>query len=302
MFLMFLVCSSLIWFLNNLAETYTNNATFNLKYYNIPDSLMLTKASKNKVDVRIQANGFQFLSFNFRNKEVKIDLSTASNKKGQYFIPQNIYRKQIDKQLKSMTLLEIDRDTLFFEFTQVSIKKVPVNSKVTINLSQNHILDGPLRIEPNMVTIKGPKNIIDTINAVNTVRLEFPEETSNFAHQVELLKEKELANITYSNNTVFIYGKVARFSEKMILVPIKVINLPEGFEIRTFPDAVSVLCRGKLDDLKNLDSLDFEVVADYGPIKENTAKVITLQLLKIPENLHSADLNENQVEYILKRQ
>ncbi len=41
----------------------------------------------------------------------------------------------------------------------------------------------------------------------------------------------------------------------MILVPIKVINLPEGFEIRTFPDAVSVLCRGKLDDLKNLDSL-----------------------------------------------
>jgi len=302
MFLMFLVCSSLIWFINNLSESYIDNATFDFKFINVPDSLLLTTASKKAVDVKVEATGFQFLGFNLKHKEVKIDLSSASQKAGKYYIVQSEYRKQIDKQLRSMTLLEIDRDTLFFTFTQVGTKKVPVKSRVNINLSQNFILDGPLKIEPSMVTIKGPKSSIDTINSVNTLKMSFPEETSNFTHKVELFKNPELENTTYSNSTVFIYGKVARFSEKLVDVPIKVINLPAGYEIRTFPDAVTVLCRAKLDNLKNLDSTGFEVVADYNSISDNTSKIITLELLKIPENLHSADLNEDQVEFILKRQ
>ena len=302
MFLMFLVCSSLIWFINNLSESYIDNATFDFKFINVPDSLLLTKASKKEVDVKVQATGFQFLGFNLKHKEVKIDLSSASQKAGKYYIVQSEYRKQIDKQLRSMTLIEIDRDTLFFEFTQVGTKKVPVKSRVNINLSQNFILDGPLKIEPSMVTIKGPKSSIDTINSVHTLKINFPEETSNFTHKVELFINPELENTTYSNSTVFIYGKVARFSEKLVDVPIKVINLPAGYEIRTFPDAVSVLCRAKLDNLKNLDSTGFEVVADYNSISDNTSKIISLELLKIPESLHSAELNEDQVEFILKRQ
>ncbi len=302
MFLMFLLCSGLIWFINNLSESYISNTTFDLNFTNVPDSLMLVNASKKEVDVKVQASGFQFLSFNVKSREVKLDLSAANQENGNYFIPQSVYRKQIDKQLRSMTLLEIDRDTLFFEFTQVRAKKVPVNSRVNITLSQNYILDGPLKIEPSMVTIRGPKTSIDTINSVNTLQLNFPEETSNFAHKVELFKNPELQNTTYSTKSVFIYGKVARFSEKLIDVPVRVINLPSGYEIRTFPDVVSVLCRAKLDNLKNLDSTDFEVVADYNSIKDNTTKIITLELLKIPESLHSADLNENQVEFILKRQ
>ncbi len=117
MFLMFLVCSSLIWFINNLSESYINDAIFDFKFVNVPDSLLLIEASKKEVDVKVQATGFQFLGFNLKNKEVKIDLSSASQKGGKYYIVQNVYRKQIDKQLRSMTLIEIDKDTLFFEFT-----------------------------------------------------------------------------------------------------------------------------------------------------------------------------------------
>lgn len=302
MFLMFLLCSGLIWFINNLSESYISNATFDLKYINVPDSLLLDHASKEEVDVKVQASGFQFLRFNVKNKEIKIDLSSASLKDGKHYIPQSVYRKQIDKQLRSMTLLEIDRDTLFFDFTKVGSKKVPVNSKVNITFSPNYILDGPLKIEPSMITIRGPKTSIDTINSVSTLKIDFIEETTNFTHKVELFKNPELINTTYSNNAVYISGKVARFSEKLVKVPVKVINLPEGYEIRTFPDVVSVLCKAKLDNLKNLDSTAFEVIADYHTINDNTSKIITLELLKMPQNLHSAKLNETQVEYILKRQ
>ncbi len=301
-FLMFLVCSGLIWFINNLSESYISNAKFKLEFINVPDSLLLMHVSKNQVNVKIQATGFQFLGFNIKNKIVQIDLASLSKEGETYFIAQNVYRKQIDNQLGSMTLLEMDRDTLFIEFTEVGSKIVLVNSKININLSQNYFLDGALKIEPSTITVKGPKSSIDSIDRVNTVKMDFPEETLNFAHKVELYKSPELENIDYSSNTVFIYGKVARFSEKIIETPIEVINLPEGLEIRTFPEKASILCRAKIDDLKHMDGSSFRVVADYNDIKDDASKVLSLKLLKKPENVHNARLNENQVEYILKRQ
>jgi hypothetical protein len=301
MFLTFLVCSGLIWFINNLSESYISNAKFKLEFVNIPDSLLLTHISKNEVDVKIQATGFQFLGFNIKNQTVQINVASSTKERDRYFIAQNVYRKQIDDQLRSMTLLDIDRDTLFFEFTEIGSKTVPVISKINITLSQNYFLDGALKIEPDTITVKGPKSSIDSINMVNTVKIDFPEETLNFAHKVELYKSPELENTSYSENTVFIYGKVARFSEKIIEAPIEVINLPEGLEIRTFPEKASILCRAKIDDLKHMDGSVFRVVADYNDIKDDASKVLSLKLLKKPENLHNAQLNEDQVEYILKR-
>lgn len=302
MFLMFLICSSLIWLIDNLSESYIDNATFDLKYINVPDSLLLTKVSKEEVDVKIQANGFQFLGFNVKNKSVNIDLSSINSSNGKFFLGQDVYRKQIDKQLRAMTLLEIDRDTLFLEFMPLDEKEVPVVSKVKIKLSQNYILDGDIRIEPGTINIKGPRTIINDIQELSTIEAEFPEKTTNFTHEVELYKNPEYKNVTYSSNSVFIVGKVARFSEKIIEVPIKVLNLPDSLQIRTFPDHVLVLCRAKIDELKNLDSTGFVVVADYEHIKNRTSKTIGLELLKTPENLHSAQLTEKQVEYILKRE
>ncbi|MBD0776536.1 YbbR-like domain-containing protein [Maribacter sp. ANRC-HE7] len=302
MFLMFLLCSSLIWFLNKLSETYTNNATFNLVFQNIPDSLLLNKVSKKQIDVRIEANGFQFLGFNVKNKEVGVDVSTVSLLKGRYYIPPNVYRKQIDKQLRSMTVLEVDRDTLFFEFTRLGTKVVPVSSRLNISLLQNHILDGQLAIEPKEITIKGPMDIIDTINRVNTVSMDLPDVSSDFIKEVTLYKNPGWANVTYSNNQVVVRGKVSRFSEKVIEVPIKVINLPQRYEIRIFPDKVGVLCRGTLDELKLLNSNGFEVIADYNSITNDESKTMNLKLLKKTDNLQSAELNEKEVEFILRKQ
>lgn len=302
MFLMFLLCSGLIWFIDNLSESYIDNATFELEYINIPDSLLLTKVSKERVDVKVQANGFQFLGFNIKNKLVSIDLSSVKKINDKFYIGQEVYRKQIDKQLRSMTLLEIDKDTLFFNFAILAEKKVPVESKVNIRMSQNFILDGGLKIEPDSIIIKGPRKTIEKIQGITTIGIELPEETANFSHEVKLYQNPDHDNVTYSTSSILLKGKVARFSEKIIEVPIKVMNLPDSIQIRTFPDNVSVLCRAKIDDLKNLDSTAFTVIADYDLIKDNNSKSIGLELTKVPENLHSAQLVEEQVEFILKRQ
>ena len=99
---------------------------------------MLLNASKDKLDVKLKAVGFQFLRFNFENKKVDIDLSSVEKTKDRFFISQNIYRKQIGKQLSSsMRIVEMDKDSLFFDFKVMkyckNIKKIFISNSFNMN-------------------------------------------------------------------------------------------------------------------------------------------------------------------------
>ena len=170
-----------------------------------------------------------------------------------------------------MTLLEADRDTLFFEFFRLYKKEVPVQSNVTVNLGQNYLLENDVTVSPKTIVLRGPKEEIETVNFVNTVNFEISDLTSDFESPVALSRPEGLENTTFSINSVMVSGKVFRFSEKIIDVPIRVINLPEGTEIRTFPDAVSVLCKARIDKLKELKTTDFEVIGDYNEVSKRQA-------------------------------
>lgn len=302
-FLLFLLCSGLAWFISNLSEDYVHNAVFNLEYVNVPDSLLLDKASRNSVNVKLRAVGFQFLGFNFKNKSVKIDLSRIARTASRAYIPQEVYRGQIERQLSgSMTLLEMDRDTLFFDFLKLQSKEIPVIPQIQLDLAQNYLLDGDLEVRPEKITLKGPKKEIDTIQSVRSSKLDLKGLTTDFTRKAMIVRPQELKHTTFSSQSVSIKGKVARFSEKMIQVPIEVINLPEGIRIRTFPDSASILCKAKIKELRNLENSDFQVVADYGPTNDDNSKTLSLKLSKKPDSIYSAQLLETEVEFILKRE
>ena len=300
-FFVFLICSSLAWLVSRLSEDYTQGTSFDLLYINVPDSLRLSKASKDALDVRLRANGFQFLGFNFKSKQIAIDLSKVQLKNRRYYIAQKDYRKQIQNQLTTaMTLLEADRDTLFFEFYKVFTKEVPLQADIAINLGQNYLLENEVELSPKTVVLSGPKEEINAVNFIRTSKLELTDVSADFENVIGLDRPDGLTNTTLSINSVLVKGKVFRFSERILDIPIKVVNLPEGTEIRTFPEKVAVLCKGRIDNLKALEIDEFELVGDYANV--NNRKTLTLKLTGVPELLHSAQLLENEVEFILKRE
>lgn len=299
---MFLLFSGLAWFINNLSGTYTSNVIFDLKYVNTPENLLLTNSSKQKVDVKLEAMGFQFLAFNFVTKSVKIDVSTVKENENKFFIPQDTYKRQIEKQLSnSMKLLDIDTDTIFFDFQEIVSKEIPVQARIKVNLAQNYLLDGDLDIEPKVVEIKGPKNEIDSIKIAKTLPLDLDGISSDFSQKISLYKSEALLNTTFSSLNVVVSGKVSRFSERIIKVPVRVMNLPEGMNMKTFPDEVSILCKAKVDVLKTLESSNFQITVDYKSIHNGTKK-LALKLSKKPKNLHSITMDDKEVTYILKRE
>ncbi|MFH6604185.1 CdaR family protein [Maribacter algicola] len=281
---------------------YTSSSVFRLNFVNTPKDFLLVDATKNRVDVRLRASGFQLLGFNVKSKKVDIDISNLQRSDNRSFIPAEVYRRQIEKQLSnSMTLLEMDDSPIYFDLRKLKSKKVLVKPTIKMNLPQNYLLDGELSITPESITLKGPANEIDTIEAARTGTLDLGNLRTDFSKEVMVKKSDKLVNTTYSATKVLIKGKVARFSEKIIKVPIKVVNLPSRTEIRTFPDQVSVLLKGKIELLKSIESADFQVVGDFEEIGGRSSNVLPIRIVESPKNLYSARLSESHVEFILNR-
>ena len=303
LFLILLLCSSLAWFVSNLGEQYTNNATFDIKYGSTPDSLLLNSVSKRNIKVRLRASGFQFLMFGFKNKTVVVDLSELEKRGSKYFVSPLSYRSQIENQLsKFITVVDMDRDTLFFNFQKLFRKKVPVIPKVTIDLDQNYLMDKSYTLLPDSITVLGPKKEIDTLKGISTQALVLPHTTTDVSKSLNLVLPAHLKNTKYSDRSVIISAKIFRFSEKIFKVPVEVVNVPEGVEIRTFPEMASVLCRGRSSAIKELMVTDFVVTADYLSLRDKSENILELKLAKKPDSLNVVQLRENKVEFILKRQ
>lgn len=303
LFFVFLLCSFLAWFVSNLSETYTSSTTFDLTFTGIPEDKLLMSASKKELDVKLEAVGFQFLRFNFGNKDVDIDLSAVSESDGRYFVAPDQYQKQIEKQLSnSMQLVQIVDDTLFFEFDGLLIKEVPVQPNIELDLNQNHFLEGQIEVDPPMITITGPSSEVDTIVSLTTPKMELNDISSDFSKTTIITKPDSLVKSTFSHEKVVVRGIISKFSEKIVSVPIQVLNLPGTMAIQTFPEEIEILCKASVSDLKTIQSTDFKVVADYKQVigTNQKQKMLSLTLEKKPERVFDATLVQDKVAYILK--
>lgn len=298
--MLFLACSGLAWFVGKLSETYTHGSMFDVTYENEPDSLSLIGASADKVPVRLTGKGFQFLGLALKPRKVVLDLSKVQKEGTRFYLSNHESRRQIQGQLPgSMTLLELGPGTIHFDFYVMETKKVPVIPMVHLAPAQNYMIEGKMDIGPSEITVHGPKEEIDTILAMWTRKVNLSGLTSDFKESVPLELPKGLKNTTFSQDRVTVQGKVSRFSEKLIEVPVTVTNLPSGYGIRTFPDKVALLCRSRIEDLIKMESTDFMVVADYSTLKEGSY-VLDLTVQRSPQSLNQAILQQTQVEFILK--
>jgi hypothetical protein len=302
-FSLFLLCSFLAWFLSNLSESYESRADFTINYRNLPDTLLLGKNSENTLEAKLRTSGFQFLYFNFFKKRVDLDVSQVTHQNGNYVLTEATLKKQIEQQLsQNISLMDLGRDQLKVDLYQVVSREVPIKADVSLQFEQNYILDGALEITPNHVVVKGPGNEVDTLKSIVTGPLQLANLSADFSREVPLIFPKGLDNTIFSNGRVNVSGKVVRFSEKVFQVPVQVVNLPEGYQVKTFPNVVTVLCKATVDRLKELSLNDFGVAADYGQLNGTDKNTLFLRLSKSPENVYDVKLQEPSVNFVLEQE
>jgi len=301
-FVVLLVSSFVAWLISQLSEIYTERITFELEFTNVPDSLMLMSASSNEVRLTVRGSGWQFLGSRFSSGQLSIDLGEVVNSNSKYYLREQNYRDQVASALpEAMSIVQMDTDTIFFDFSRLIDKKIPVEPDLKLQLAQNYLLEGEIEVIPDSIVVRGPAQELDTLMQVFTERIELTDVSENLERTLKLIRPVSLANTRFEIEEVKVKADVFRFSEKILDVPVEVVNLPEETQVRTFPNSVEVLCKARLDQLKELSPSDFRVVADLQEVQENST-FLPIRLVQKPEDVPNAQLLQVQVEFILKRE
>ena len=306
-FLFFLLLAIILWFLNELENTYVSNITYPVEYTNPPQDKIFVGELPSHLDLEIRGTGFKLLEFKLGKDLMPIEFHVNAynlklKDKGQgekYYLLTQSARSRISQQLSSeLEIVSVTPDTLHFQFADEATRSVPVVSKIDVSFNKQLMLKGKIEIEPDSITLNGPNTVLDTVESIKTKSLKLKDLTETRKTSVPLVSVHP--QVKYSNRKVEVTIPVEKYTEGLIKKEIVVRNLPDSVIIRTFPRFVQVRYLVGLSKYENVIPELFKATVDFEDTKKDMEK-LQVKIDKAPDYLKSYSYTPHRVDYIIER-
>ena len=305
-FFFFLLLSILFWFLTVMNKDYVTSISYPVRYIRFPEKKVLVNDIPDRLELTVNAGGYTLLRYKLQSRITPIifdvnsfSLNTVLGDPSTLYILTSYAKDRIARQLSSeIEILSISPDTLFFQFADKVSKKVRVEPDLDISFEKQYMQVGPYLIEPDSVTISGPKIMIDTIYVAKTVPVTMKDINKSFDMELEM---KPLHRIEFDPLEVWIQVPVEKFTEASVKVQIEVINMPDSMLLRPFPPTVTVSCQIGLSAYETLNEHLFRAVIDYAEADQMLGNKLQVKIIKKPMYIQSVNFTPKSVEYIVER-
>ena len=304
--------STFIWFLIALSKDHTDLVAFPVKYINRPEGKLVINKLPDEVVLEVTSHGFALLSYQvFGQGEVlEIDLSQ------QRVIKRN--RKLTAGYIQTASLFDffaqqlgnggvIDRDRIYPDTINIVLsdtvrKEVRVVPDVALTFEEEYNLSGPVEVIPPVVEVVGPIAVLDTLQTLTTSKVEAFELEDDFTADVTLGNNAYAHVLSLKQQNFSIHVPVDKFTDTEKFIPIKVRNVPPGYEVKTFPDSIAINYQVGLKNYDRISKNMFAMVAmfpDSADI-ENTSK-LKVDLVSSPPQVKNVRFDKKRVEFILRK-
>lgn len=297
-FLVFLLLSFVFWFFTKFSKEYTEVVVFQFDWSDLPASIIPLDRQSFEIEVTLNATGFQFLYYKYIDHYLTLSSENAVFEKGTATVPINAQLKYLQDQLfGDNSILNLFPETFFFNYQELANKRIPIVSKpldLAIGYSQSEI-----RFSPDSITITGPIDLVDQYQSIEPI-FTFTAKI-NKSISVEVALETLDNQLMVSEQNVWMEVDVKRFSEKTFKLPISWDNLPPGEVVKLFPDKIMVVFAAPLEQLRVIQSTDFELKVDYNEVLAGANK-LTVSILKSPDGIKNLRLEPTTIDYLIREQ
>ncbi len=305
----FFVClalSTFLWILNALEKRYTDHITVPVKYINLPKNKNLTGRLPMNFELTVDAMGYTILlhKLSLAFSPVLIDVNELSNNYlenkflSKYSISTNGHKDEFAKQISSeMEIINIRPDSICFRVSNIIEKLVKVHPVVHLTFAKEFILQKSPVAKPELILVRGPQEILDSLRYINTEPLELKNLSQSIALNAGLVVPPELK---CEWGEVAVQISVEQYTEAKFEIPVLIINQPDSLEIKTFPAKVKISCRVGLSQYNKLKNNSFRATVDYSKRSLILSK-LSVNLDNIPETALYVDYFPKEVDYIIER-
>ena len=302
-FLFFLVLTSIIWLLIALSKTYTTTALFKVEYEGLPIDKVLQNKPVSELELSINAPGFTLLRYKVKKHKITFNLNTLRSNKQRDFLLPNAQLSNLNKQVIGETkVLDVLIDTLFLDLGRNVSKKVAVLPKIDVNFKLGYNFIEDLIIKPDSVLITGPEKQLDLIHGISTIPVELNEVYETIETKLKLVLPSNHENLMLSTASVAVLGRVDKFTEGVLKIPVQVINEPENIKINPFPKEIEIIYRVALTHFNKINQNSVSVVFDYNQYKNDTlTQYLTPVIKQKSEHIQSLKMNPTQIEFLIQK-
>lgn len=306
-FTFFLFLSFVFWFLNSLAKDMEAEIRYPVRYINLPRDRVLIEDLPSRLNLYLKGPGYSILKLRIAGSRtpVVIDISSVSYRRvpgsrnlNYYIITAGLVPRLTSQLRADCQINSIRPDTLFFSFDRILSKSVPVKPDLEITTERQYFIRGSVMVEPDSVTITGPRYLVDTIESVRTRPGKLTGLNETVRKNFRLVTP---GNYTMSDKKVSVTIPVEQFTEAELEVPVRILNLPDTIDIKIFPDAVTIRCHVALSDYKKITGTPFEVVADLRKTDLSSTQKIPVEVRNVPPFVSSLRVSPNAVDFIIEK-
>ncbi|MES2807223.1 MAG: YbbR-like domain-containing protein, partial [Bacteroidota bacterium] len=156
------------WIAVTLSNTYNYNVKAVLTYRNTPQRRAFHSLQSDTVSITQKATGWQiiFTKLKSDSKPVRIDLRRLEYD-SHIVLSSQLAAINANRAVEKK-IIAFNPDTLYFDFTHRSVRKVPVHLVQSLQYQRQFGQSGNIVIKPAYVTISGPTNRIRKITSWNT--------------------------------------------------------------------------------------------------------------------------------------
>ncbi len=297
-FLLFVAISFAFWVSTKLSNEYQLVQPFTLVWEEIPKGVVLND-KPSQIKVTLNASGVEILWYRLFKNKLSISLKDVDFTPEDRILNMEEHFFDIQQQLFGGTqLLQISPSLFPLQYSKMALKKLPVLTNLDINFRPGYLGEERLQITPDSVVVRGPKNMLDTLVHINTEEFKLLDVHENINQQIELERIEELV---FEVESIQLFWPVLPYSEKSLIIPIKVVNIPVGVKVKLFPPEANLRATLPLSLLNAVQSSDFSLVVDYENIREGQADAMELKLKKHPPSVKKVIWEPLSVNYLIRR-
>ena len=297
LFLIFVVVSSLFWFIMALNDSAQNHFNVSIRINNKPDSVTFISNVPEKLHVSISDKGTNLWRNGYlKHPSINIDFKEYSS--------DGVLRYSYNDLMSSLkecfgseaTVSSLSLDSLQLFYTTSPGKRVPVKVNSQVYPASGNILEGSVTANPAYVLVYGSKEVLDSINYVPTVPVTLRDLTETTEMEVKLQK---LKNSRVIPDKIVINVPIEPLVRKQEMVTVDAINVPEKEELLLFPSKIPVEYYVAMSKINDIEDNFIKLTVDFNDIAESKNGKLKVSIQSFPERLKNLKLNTNEIEYAI---
>ena len=290
LFFFCLIFATGAWLFFALSNRYVYPANTLVKYTHLPQNKAFHPLQSDTVKLQVEGTGWQLIFSRLRIKppSVTVDLRDLNKRN---FIIFSDQLANINEQLESdQKVILVQPDTLYFDFSTRTVKKVPV--RVVKDIS------GKIQLNPEYVTVSGPFEDLVQIDVWDTEKLKLEDVNGTISANVPLKKPAK-ANIDIYPSVIDVKIPVDEFTEMSMDVPVRMLNNNSYKEIKLLPEKIKITYMVALNNFPKIDRNSFEASVDMAKWTEKGFPQLPVRLSRIPDYCKIIRIEPQAVDFLI---